>query len=275
MTDLHTHSTYSDGSETPAALVAACVNAGVDIVSLTDHDTTGGIDEAVAAGKKNGVLVIPGVELSCETDREIHILGYQFDTHNSVFLDGIKEMRDERKNRTVKMIQKLRDLGAPITYEDVLVHSRGDSIGRPHIGAALMDKGFVSNPMEAFEKYLGRGAAAYVPRVKMTPEKAIRLIRSAGGIPVLAHPLLTGLGNIRELIAELKGYGLLGIEAYYPAHTDGQCIEYECIAMQNGLLITAGSDFHGTVFEAELGCETRKSSYLEKSIEKIVKNTGI
>jgi predicted metal-dependent phosphoesterase TrpH len=275
MTDLHTHSTFSDGTKTPADLVASCPACGVEILSLTDHDTTGGIEEAVAAGRKNGVLVIPGIELSCETDREIHILGYNFDYRDRFFSEEIEALREERKSRTVRMIAKLNELGAGITYEDVLAHARGDSIGRPHIGAALVQKGFAAGMQEAFEKYLQRGAPAYVPRVKMTPEKAVKLILNAGGVPVLAHPLLTGFGDIRPLVAELKSYGLMGIEAYYPAHTDGQCAEYESIAMQNGLLVTSGSDFHGPLFEAQLGGERRKSSYLEKSVEKIVGYKGV
>jgi len=274
MTDLHTHSICSDGSETPAALIEECLLKGVDTVSLTDHDTTAGVAEAAEAGKKSGVFVIPGIELSCETDYEIHILGYHIDPAHEFFTSELAAMREERRTRTVRMIQKLNDLGADLTYEDVLQKARGESIGRPHIGAALVEKGFVKDLTEAFEKYLMRGAPAYVHRVKMTPKKAIDIIRQAGGIPVLAHPLLTGLSNIRPLIRELMDYGLMGIEAYYPAHTDGQCIEYESIAMQNGLFITCGSDFHGTVFDSGLGSEKRSSGYLQKCLGKIMEYTA-
>lgn len=269
MTDLHMHSKYSDGKYSPVELIAKCAENNLKTVSLTDHDTLAGVTEASEEAKKHQILFIPGVELSCETDREIHILGYHIDNNHEPLLNELELIRDERRQRTEKMVQKLRDAGLNITYEDVVAEAKGESIGRPHIGAALVKKGLCPDLFTAFQSYLGRGARAYVKRVKLTPEKAIRLITEAGGIPVLAHPLLTGLADIRPLIRELMQYGLKGIEAYYPAHTDGQCIEYESIAMQNKLLITIGSDFHGEGYNAELGSEKRKSDYLYKCIEYI------
>ncbi len=266
MVDLHMHSSCSDGTYPPAALMQKCRDHGLQIVSLTDHDTTAGLAEARAAAENLGLQLINGIEFSCETDREVHILGYQIDPADAAFLKTVNEQREERRLRTVKMVDKLRALGADITYADVLNETTGPTIGRPHIAAALVKKGFAADLSTAFQAYLAHNAPAYVKRVKLPPEKAIKLILAAKGIPVLAHPLLTGLGNIRPLIEELVSYGLKGIEAYYPAHTDGQCKEYESIAMQQRLLVTRGSDYHGEIHAIELGGETRGSSYLDQSI---------
>ena len=267
MTDLHMHSSYSDGAYVPAELMKKCFENNLKTVSLTDHDTTAGLKEAHHEAQNLNIFFIPGIELSCETDREIHILGYHIDYTNSLLQTTLKIIREERRERTVKMIQKLHNLGIDLTFEDVMKEAKGEAIGRPHIAAVLVKKGYSLDLASAFKDFLTRGAPAYVRRVKLTPKDAIRIILESKGIPVLAHPGLTGLSNIRLLVKELKSYGLQGIEAYYPAHTDGQCTEYESIAMQNNLLITTGSDFHGEDFHSKLCCEKRKSAYLNKCIE--------
>lgn len=267
MTDLHMHSTCSDGEYAPGELMKKCFENDLKIVSLTDHDTTAGLKAACSEADKLDIVFMPGIELSCETDREIHILGYHIDYTNSLLQTALETIREERRQRTAKMIMKLRNLGMDLTFEDVMEEAKGEAIGRPHIGAVLVKKGYCPDLSCAFRDYLMRGAPAYVKRVKLSPKDAISIILETKGIPVLAHPGLTGLSDIRPLVKELKSYGLQGIEAYYPVHTDGQCTEYESIAMQNGLLITIGSDFHSEVYHAKLGSEKRKSAYLNKCIK--------
>ncbi len=271
MIDLHTHSVFSDGAYTPLEIMDECVKKGVETVSLTDHDTIAGLDAARKAANKRNIAFITGVELSCETDREIHILGFNIDTDNFKLLNELNSMREERKMRMYKMLQKLNNLGAEITAGDITAEAKGNTVGRMHIAKALIKKGYAENFEDAFKKYLSIKSPAYVKRVKMTLQKAIKLITGAKGIPVLAHPLLTGLANIRPLVNELMDYGLMGIEAYYPVHSDKNCEEYESIAMQNKLLVTAGSDFHGISGGAGLGSEKRNSLYLQKCIG-IIKN---
>ena len=268
MTDLHMHSTHSDGAFSPAALMEACRAQGLKTVSLTDHDTTAGTQEAAATAASLGLRFIPGVELSCETDREIHILGYHINGAYPPLADELEALRQERLQRTTRMVEKLRAMGMDITYEEVAREAGGEVVGRPHLASVLVRRGYAADMKDAFDKYIARGKPAYAKRVKMTPQKAIRLILEAGGVPVLAHPGLTGLSDIRPLVTELAGYGLKGIEAYYPLHTDGQCVEYESIAMQRGLYITCGSDYHGGGSGA-LGSEKRSSNYLALCIEKL------
>jgi predicted metal-dependent phosphoesterase TrpH len=247
--DLHTHSTASDGSFRPAEVVRLAKDAGLKALALTDHDTTDGLAEAVAAGQKLGVEVIPGVEISAKfTDDTMHILGYFIDYHSGRLEERLAVLQQARKERNPKIVAKLNALGIPITLEQVERLSGGGQVGRPHIARALLESGYVSTIQQAFDIYLRNGAKAYVPKFRFPPHEALDMIREAGGIPVVAHPFTLGLGSagaLKEALADLKSQGLAGIEVFYSEHTPEQEALYLKLAQELGLLVTGGSDFHG------------------------------
>jgi predicted metal-dependent phosphoesterase TrpH len=241
--DLHTHTTASDGLLDAPALVAAAAAAGVGLLAVADHDSTGAVDEAMAAGRRLGVEVWPAVELSCDVDAgEVHILGYFVDHH----LDWLKvllgRLREGRALRAARMVARLADLGAPIDFSRVESFAAGGAIGRPHVARALVEAGWVKDPAEAFDRFIGRGGPAYVERVKVTPAEAVAVIRAAGGLAVFAHP---GWAGRDEWITDLVPAGLDGIEVYYPDHAHETIQHYLALAREHGLLVTGGTDFHG------------------------------
>lgn len=242
--DLHTHTNASDGLLSPAKLVEYASIKGLQAVAITDHDTTDGIDEAIEAGKMYKVDVIPGIELNSQIDNhEIHILGYFINKKSNDLQNVLLKMRDSRKSRTEKMVEKLVELyGFPISFEDIRNQVQGESIGRPHIARVLVSKGVVSDEKEAFEKYIGTDCPAYVGRYRITPKEAIKLIKNAGGVSVLAHP---GLLPEPELMDKMLDIGIQGIEAYHSKHTSEQSRYYAEVAHSHGLVITGGSDCHG------------------------------
>lgn len=247
--DLHVHSTASDGTLTPSEVAEYAKEKGLYAFALTDHDTVDGIEEAVKAAG-DGIIVIPGIEISADFNgTDIHILGLNIDYGNEEFLARINECKQLRTERNKKMIQKMNDLGFPIT-EDIINerYGRDSSITRAHFARYLLDEGFVKTKEEAFEKYLNKGGPCYVSRVQMTPKCAIEIILKAGGHPVLAHPLLYKLDKERviSLIDYLRGLGLEGLEAIYSRNT-GEDDEFLAgIANRFGLYVTGGSDFHGS-----------------------------
>ncbi len=242
--DLHCHTTASDGTFTPRALVEEARARGLAAIAVTDHDSIEGIDEAVAAGADNGVTVVPGVEISTDVESgEVHVLGYYVDVRRPSFLEVLRHQRESRMLRVHTMLAKLDRLGVHVEISDVLASAEeGASIGRPHVAAAMIRAGHVNSWDEAFSRYIGRQAPAYVPRSKLTPQEAVREIAAAGGVPVLAHP---GLSNQDHLIPSLIAAGLMGIEAVYPDHTGDQKERYVRIAREHGLVVTGGSDCHG------------------------------
>lgn len=247
--DLHLHTTASDGLFTPSELVQNAWNKGFSAIAVTDHDTVGGLEEALQAGEKYKVEVIPGIELSTLLgEREIHILGYFIDRKNEHLQEMLELIVKARKNRAVKMVEKLNSLGLQISLVRVREIAGGDFIGRPHIARALLEKGYIDTLKEAFsEEYIGRGGRAYVERFKLNPREGIKLVLQAGGIPVLAHPgyLSKGMPVVEQEISDFISYGLQGIEVFYSRHTGEQVIFYKKIADENGLLVTGGSDCHG------------------------------
>jgi predicted metal-dependent phosphoesterase TrpH len=247
--DLHAHSTASDGSFSPAEVVRLAKEAGLKAVALTDHDTTDGLAEAVAAGQELGVEVIPGVEISAQyTDDSMHILGYFLDFHSGRLEERLAVLKQARKERNPKIIAKLNALGVKITMGQVERISGGGQIGRPHIARALLESGYVTSIQQAFDIYLKRGGKTYVAKFRFPPAEALEMIREDGGIPVLAHPFTLGLGSaaaLKELLQDLKALGLAGIEVFYADHTPEQEARYLKLARELGLLITGGSDFHG------------------------------
>lgn len=241
--DLHVHTNASDGTETPAQVISLAREAGLAAIGITDHDTLEGLVPAMRAGGELSVEVIPGVELSTEHEGvEIHILGYLVDLSCRDFLEHLHRLHANRKERALKMVKKLQELGMAISFTQVLDAAGKAAIGRPHIARVLVEEGFVDTAKEAFNKYIGRGCPAYVPRFKYSPFEAVRLILQAGGVPVLAHP---GLAGLDEIIPGLAKAGLMGLEVYYPLHTREQITYYLDICAKYGLIPTGGSDYHG------------------------------
>lgn len=261
--DLHIHSTCSDGTDKPDKIVEMAAAAGLSCLALTDHDSIDGLAQATEQGRRLGVEVIPGIELTTESpNREIHILGYYFDPGQPEFLAILKKIQQSRVERIKKMVKKLNSLKIDLEVEDVLTLSDGKTPGRPHVARALINQGQVKSIKEAFDRYLETRGPAYVPHYKLKPVEAIHLIRAAGGIPVLAHPLIS---NCDELIVELKKEGLGGVEAYYSGYTPATTERYVMLAQDNGLLVTGGSDFHGqdSGRENQLGSVKLPEQYVE------------
>ncbi|WP_018133372.1 PHP domain-containing protein [Effusibacillus pohliae] len=266
--DLHAHTTASDGTFTPRELVEHARRRGLAGVGITDHDSTDGIAEAIETGKRLHVDVVPGVEINAEYEgKEVHVLGYYFDLDSGSLQDLFRKLRNERINRMERILQKLDELGIPIERDEVLAEAGGGAVGRPHIARVLMKKGVVQDIRGAFDHYLGKGAPAYVERCKLSPQEAIRAIRDAGGVPVLAHPGLVGKD---ALIEELIPAGLLGIEASHPDHPTDVRQRYTKLANELGLIATGGSDFHGAGAEhrGELGTVTVNRSVVQQLREK-------
>jgi predicted metal-dependent phosphoesterase TrpH len=259
MIDLHLHTYYSDGTMSPEELVRLAKESGVDTIAITDHDGMGGLNEGMEAGKRQGVHVIPGIELSTEDDRGVymHILGYCFDRENEELKSEVELIRRKRVERNEKLLAALREIGCKLTNEDLQLREGQDYIGKPTFALALMRKGYVSSPKEAFKEghFMRSDAVRRVHREKISAKRAIELIRGAGGIPVLAHPMkishLTkeeGDGFFKELdqqLAKLKEWGLAGMECYYSSHQPADTERLVAMAKRHRLIITAGSDFHG------------------------------
>jgi 3',5'-nucleoside bisphosphate phosphatase len=246
--DLHLHTTHSDGSCTPTEVVGLAHQARVTALAITDHDITSGISEAIAAGEQYGIEIIPGVEISSIMESsELHILGYFLDWQDPLLNERFKSLRDSRHRRNPQIVERLQSLGFDITYDEVRSLAGSDSVGRPHIARALMDKGVVTSAKEAFDRFLGDGKPAYVPRELPSPPEAIHWIKAARGLAVLAHPTWVKLADqtLAELVRRLKAEGLDGVEVYYSTHAARQTREYLGLAQQLGLLVTGGSDFHG------------------------------
>jgi len=242
--DLHVHTVHSDGLLSPAEVIELAGTLRLAAVAITDHDTVEGIESALQAGCTSPVEVVPGVELSAEYDnQEVHILGYWID-HSHDGLNGILEsLRQSRYVRAEKIVGRLRALGFPLDYQDVLSVAGGAAPGRLHIARVLVNRGYVESVRTAFEEWLGFSKPAYEERYKLSPQDAVAAVRSAGGIAVLAHPGLTG--SIK-LLDSLVRWGVRGLEVYHPDHSLLQTIRLKYLALGKKLCITGGSDFHGS-----------------------------
>ncbi|MBO4514448.1 MAG: PHP domain-containing protein [Lachnospiraceae bacterium] len=250
MVDLHVHSTRSDGTFTPTQLVDHAMEKGLSAFALTDHDTTDGIREAseYAASLPNAPEIIPGIELSTDLNgTEVHVVGLFIDPASPPFRDYLKEFVESRTTRNKKMAQKLQDLGMEITYEALEEAFPDCILTRAHFASYLRMHGYVSSNQEAFDRYLGNRRPCYVPREKISPCDAVRLILSAGGLPILAHPILYRMSEARleDLVITLKKEGLVGIEAIYSTYLPSEERQIRRLAATHGLLISGGSDFHG------------------------------
>jgi len=248
MIDLHTHSVYSDGTDTPTELVAMAAERGLRALALTDHDTVGGIPELLAAAASTPVEAVPGIELSAECDRgTMHVLGYFIDPASQTLLKKIAKVRAGRDDRNVEILKKLNKLGYRLLWEDIGKQAGLDVLGRPHIAAALVERGHVKSKKAAFDLLLAKGRPGYVERERYSPKECIELIRQAGGLPVLAHPATIHLSDakLRALVGELKEHGLGGIEAHYAEHRPENIRRFVRWAKELDLVCTGGTDFHG------------------------------
>ncbi|MDD3313649.1 PHP domain-containing protein [Pseudodesulfovibrio sp.] len=249
--DLHTHSTASDGTLAPAELVRLAKETGLDAIALTDHDTFKGVPEALAAGRELGMEVIPGCELSLESPEGagwMHVVALWVPENPVELQAAFDWVIEGRLTRNHEIVEKLRTLGINITYERVAARA-GGTIGRPHFAQELLALGVVSSIDEAFKVWLGDNGRAYVPKRKLRPEKALGILKSIGATAILAHPFALGLkiDETEALVRELMGYGLDGVEVYYSEHTPAQTEAYKDMADRLGLLVSGGSDFHGSV----------------------------
>ncbi|GGT09942.1 phosphatase [Streptomyces kurssanovii] len=254
--DLHTHSTASDGTDTPAELVRNAAAAGLDVVALTDHDTTRGHAEAAAAVPA-GVTLVTGAELSCRLDGiGLHMLAYLFDPEEPDLLREREFVRDDRVPRARAMVGKLRDLGVPVEWEQVARIAGDGSVGRPHIAEALVELGVVPSVSDAFTpQWLADGGRAYVEKHELDPFTAVRLVKAAGGVTVFAHPLAVKRGRVvpEAAVAELAACGLDGIEVDHMDHDEETRARLRGLAKDLGLLTTGSSDYHGSRKTCRLG----------------------
>ncbi|RIL08555.1 PHP domain-containing protein [bacterium] len=250
--DLHAHTTASDGSLAPRELVALAAAHGVTHLAVTDHDTTAGLAEAAAAAQDLGITLVPGIELSTEADGiSTDILGYFVDPAAPALQAVLARIRTVRQTRVVTMVERLRELGAPITLDDVYAFAGADTaIARPHVARALVAAGFVDDVPDAFRRYIGRHGPAYAERYKLTAPEACRLVRAAGGVPVVAHPTppndpLSDPKRLRTYLPPLVEAGLGGLECYYPGYPRKVNRWLEALAWHFRLVPTGGTDYHG------------------------------
>lgn len=273
--DLHTHTTASDGVHAPADNVRMAGDAGLAGIAITDHDTVAGVAEAVEEGKRLGLIVVPGVEISTSSGgKDIHVLGYRIRYEDSLLLDRLAQLRQLRNQRNERIVERLGELGMPVTMEEVLQmaasgKAEDESVGRPHIAEALVRRGYVGSMKEAFDKFLGSRGSAFVPARRITSLEAVQWIHEAGGAAVLAHP---GLYKDDPLVESLLSSGSFdGVEVWHSDHSAEEEARYAKLAEAYGLTATAGSDFHGLrskeAYHGPIGNRTVDISVLAKFTE--------
>jgi len=251
MIDLHSHSTFSDGSLTPEQLVREAERAQLLALALTDHDSIIGLERFMAACSKSIVRGVPGVEISVDcnpSDATMHILGYFIDPANAQLNEHINRLRDGRQHRNEEILKRLNAMGLMLNMNEISAFAGENNVGRLHFAQALMARGYVRNTHEAFDKYLARGKSGYANRLRFKPIGGVEMIRQSGGIAVLAHPFTLNLGKqaLADCVGKLAQAGLQGIEIYYPQHSPKMVRQYLDLAKQFHLIATGGTDFHGT-----------------------------
>lgn len=258
MIDLHAHTTASDGMLSPSEVVRAAKQAGLSAVAITDHDTTGGLSEALAEGNRAGIEVVPGVELSLAVAKgSFHLIGLYVDPADARLAGLLGRIREGRRARNARIAARLGELGVPVTIEEVAALARGEVVSRPHFARALVRRGHTGGVKEAFDRFLRKDGPAYFERWRPPAAEAIGAVRSAGGAAVLCHPHTLGLGDgepLAEFVTHLAGIGLDAVEVFYPDYDRRQTGSYTKLAEGLGLLASGGSDFHGPpVSESRLG----------------------
>ena len=251
--DLHTHSTASDGSDPPDRLIELAVETGLGCLALTDHDTQEGIEAARSAAAAADIELIPGLELSLDYDRGgMHLLVLWLEPGGGPLQDRLAALRAGRDTRNLEIAEILTSIGLPITIEEIEAEAGGGSVGRPHIAAVMVARGYVPDIRTAFDLWLGNGKPGYVGRERLDPVEAIVLARQSGGVPVLSHPHTLGITtstDMADLLTDLKGAGLVGLEAIYSAYRRHERDGYTDLARRFGLIPSGGSDYHGTYKE--------------------------
>lgn len=247
--DLHVHTNASDGTYSPREVVRLAAERGLGAVAITDHDTVAGVSEAQDEGGVAGVEVIAGVELSCQADFGIlHILGYFVEPDHPEFSEALLDLRRGREERIPRIVSKLEKLNVRVSLEQVMEQAQGGAPGRPHVANVMVKQGYANSIQDAFDRYLRKGAAAFVPKDKLPPQEAIRLILACDGVAALAHPYSLTRGNsidLKALLSRLISYGMQGIEVYYPRHSSEETDRFLRLAREMDLAITGGTDFHG------------------------------
>jgi len=266
--DLHTHTSYSDGTDTPAQLINKALAAGISIIGLTDHDSISGWQEATDA-LRTGISLVPGAEISCQTPDgiSVHILGLLFDSNNSELMNTLEKTRENRHGRMEKIIARINEAGIDITMDDVLEQlSDGATLGRPHLADALVKKGIVASRDEAFTQMLHNNSKYYVSHYSPTPEAAIKLIKAAGGVSVIAHPMASHRGRTISLdtFGSIIQAGLDGIEVDHRDHSPDEKSQLIKLANESNLVMTGASDYHGNGKLNTLGEYTTKPEQWEK-----------
>ncbi|MCW2892002.1 MAG: hypothetical protein JWO75_1491 [Actinomycetia bacterium] len=273
--DLHVHSNASDGTDDPAEVMRRAAVADLDVVALTDHDTQAGLAEARAA-LPDGITLVPGMELSCQLNgRSVHLLGYLFDQEDPALCAETSQIRDDRTYRARAMVDRMRDLGADVTWEQVAAIAGGAVVGRPHLARALAASGAVATPADAFTAdWIADGGRAFVDRYAPDLDRAVGLVRAAGGVPVLAHPRSPGYEIPDEVIAALAGAGLCGIEVFHFDHDQSQRLRLTQLARSLNLIMTGGSDDHGSFNGHGLGSETTPPEEYERLLALAARTGG-
>lgn len=277
MFDLHVHSNCSDGTKSPAELVSMAVAQGLQAIALTDHDTVDGVPEFLEACRAaTGLVGVAGVELSADSDHgTLHILGLGVDASNSELREALLRIRESRDERNRRILARLQELGFGLTWEEVESFAEGDVMGRPHFALAMISRGWAESVSEVFERYLAKGAPAYEPRMRPAPEEAIRLIKGAGGIAAVAHPVSwhNDRGFFVENFGRFKAAGLDALECYHPRIGEKARKSFLDIASELGLLVTGGSDYHGLPNQssspAHLGADDAPDALLPPLLERM------
>jgi len=249
MIDLHCHTTASDGLMTPSDIIKKAAKKGIAVIAIADHDTVNGLDEAAQAAEKEGVCLIPAIELSVAFPKgDFHLLGYGIQYENQDFRDRLARLQSIREDRIRLIIDRLNLAGVKLTYRDVQLESSGSSLGKPHVARALVKNGYAMDVHTALKTYLKQGMPGYVPKEKLTPESAFDLIKSAGGLTVVAHPKSLNGEDPAEydrIIQMFVSHGIAGIEVYATLHGDQDVKMFNELAQRYDLIVTGGSDFHG------------------------------
>lgn len=274
--DLHTHTTESDGSFTPEELMNEAARVGLSAIAITDHDSISGIKKAAPLANALGIELIPGVELSTDYNgKEVHVVGLYIDIEDAHFLEKIKEFKENRDSRNAIIVENLQKEGFDITMEALTAENPDCVITRANIARFLYEHGMIPTIQTAFEKYIGDNCKCYVNRFKITPMDGVRLIKEAGGTAILAHPLLYHMSDatLQKMVDEMKAAGLDGIESIYCTYSPAEERQMKHFAKDNNLLISGGSDFHGTTKpKLELGTGYGKLNIPYEILETIKKN---